>query len=117
MVLSKNDIETNDHQKIRSTISKAIKEVTGKGPVDTKVTLMDEVILARLFGCLPTADIKMAENLGDFVEVKHYHNKRFHAIKDNLTETIEKVINRSVKDFFFDINPAQNEGIMVFLLE
>src|SRR5262245_21473741 len=57
MVKSKRDLESE----ISQAIIRFEKEFMGRGPLETKTYLLDDLVVVRLKGVLTTAEIKLAE--------------------------------------------------------
>jgi uncharacterized protein YbcI len=109
---------------LEAEISQAIirfeKEHMGRGPLETKTYLIDDLVLVRLKNVLTQAELKLAE-----AEEKHQSRELIKQARQKLLEhgrplleaVIRDILNVGVKSLHTDISTKTGERIIVFTLE
>lgn len=109
---------------LESEISKAIiqfeKEYMGRGPLETKTYLIDDMILVRLKNVLISAEYKLAE-----VErlqrgrqlIKQVRQELIEHARPLLNQIINDIANVNVVSLHTDISTKTGERIIVFTLD
>lgn len=116
IMLSNFEADVNFEHKIKLFISKYIKSATGKGPINTNVILLEKTLLVNISGFLAPGDIKVAETEEGSWYVKQYHMRRINALREEVCQEIKLMTGNTVREFFYDVNPETNEGIIVIYL-
>ncbi len=110
-------------RELEAEISQAIirfeKEYMGRGPLETKTYLIDDMVLVRLKGVLTPAEHKLSE-----AEEKHQGRDLIKQARRKLLEhgrplleaVIEDVLGVAVKSLHTDISTKTGERIIVFTL-
>lgn len=109
---------------IEAAISEAVirfeKEYLGRGPLETKTYLIDDMVLVRLKGVLTTAEYQLART-GDPATGRELIKKMREALLERgrpLLETVvEDILGVKVKSLHTDISTATGERIVLFTLE
>ncbi len=109
---------------LESEISQAIirfeKEYMGRGPLETKTYLLDDIVLVRLKNVLTTAELRLAE-----AEEKHQGRELIKRARQKLLEhgrplleaVVREILGVGVKSLHTDISTKTGERIIVFTLE
>ena len=96
------------------------KEFMGRGPLETKTYIIDDMILVRMKGILTKAEIKLVKSdrkskgreLIKQVKVELIENGR--ALLESAMKSITK---RKVKSLHTDISTVSGEKIVVFIMD
>jgi uncharacterized protein YbcI len=109
---------------LEAEISKAIvrfeKEYMGRGPLETRTYLMDDLVLVRLKGVLTPAEHKLVQ-----AEERHRGRDLIKEARQKLLEhgrpcleaVIKDILGIAVKSMHTDISTKTGERIIVFTLE
>jgi uncharacterized protein YbcI len=109
---------------LEAEISQAIirfeKEVMGRGPLETRTYLLDDLVLVRLKGVLTPAEIKLAETTdrqrGRYL-LKQVRQELLDHGRPILDGQIRDILGVSVRSLHTDISTKTGERIIVFTLE
>lgn len=96
------------------------KEFMGRGPLETKTYIIDDMVLVRMKGILTKAEIKLVKSdrkskgreLIKQVKVELIENGR--ALLESAMKSITK---RKVKSLHTDISTVSGEKIVVFIMD
>lgn len=109
---------------LESEISQAIirfeKEFMGRGPLEAKTYLIDDLVLVRLKNVLTPAELKLAE-----AEERHQGRELIKQTRHKLLEhgrplleaVIRDILGVGVRSLHTDISTKTGERIIVFTLE
>ncbi len=109
---------------LEAEVSQAIirfeKEYMGRGPLETKTYLLDDMVLVRLKNVLTTAELKLAE-----AEERHQGRELIKQARQKLLEhgrplleaVIRDILGVGVRSLHTDISTKTGERIIVFTLE
>jgi len=107
-----------------SEISEAVikfeKEFMGRGPLETKTYIIDDIVLVRLKNVLTPAELKLAnaESRLDGRElIKRVRIALLEQGRPLLEATVEKILNVKVKSLHTDISTVTGERVILFSLE
>jgi uncharacterized protein YbcI len=109
---------------LEAEISQAVirfeKEIMGRGPLETRAYILDDLVLVRLKGVLTPAEIKLAE-MTDKQRGRDLLKQTRQALLDHgrpfLEEQIQKILGTPVKSLHTDISTKTGERIIVLTLE
>lgn len=112
------------HGELESAISKAIirfeKDYMGRGPVETKTYLIDDMVFVRLKGVLTTGEIKLANsdngNRGRYL-LKQVRQELLDRGRPLLEAIIKDIIGVKVKSLHTDISTKNGERVIIFVLD
>ncbi len=119
----KGAIMTNQREKERE-ISKAIvrfeKEFMGRGPLDARTFIIEDMVLVRLKNVLTPAELKLAES-----EPSKRGRQLIKQIRQELIDQGRPLLNAAIKDILgtqvislhTDISSKTGERVIVFTLE
>ena len=109
---------------LEAEISQAVirfeKEVMGRGPLETRSYLLDDLVLVRLKGVLTPAEMKLAgttdRQRGRYL-LKQVRLELLEHGRPALEELIHNILGVPVKSLHTDISTKTGERIIVFTLE
>ena len=113
----------NQKLKLEREISQAIiqfeKEYMGRGPIDTKTYIIEDMVLVRLKGVLTPAEHKLAEaeteQRGRYL-LKQVRQELIESGRQLLDAVIADVLKIQVTSLHTDISVKTGERIIVFTL-
>ena len=107
-----------------SEISEAVikfeKDFMGRGPLETKTYIIDDIVLVRLKNVLTPAELKLAnaESRLDGRElIKRVRIALLEQGRPLLEAAVEKILNVKVKSLHTDISTVTGERLILFSLE
>jgi uncharacterized protein YbcI len=96
------------------------KEVMGRGPLETRTYIFDDLVLVRLKGVLTPAEIKLAE-MTDRQRGRDLLKQTRLALLDHARPVMESLVRSilgvPVKSFHTDISTKTGERVIVLTLE
>jgi len=103
---------------VSQTIIRFEKEYMGRGPLETKSTLLDDLLLVRLKGVLTPTEIKLAESQdrGRYL-LKQVRQQLLDFGRPLLQSAVEEILGVPVQSVHTDISTKTGERIIVFTLE
>ncbi|MDX9787107.1 MAG: DUF2294 domain-containing protein [Desulfobacterales bacterium] len=108
---------------IESEISEAVtrfeKEYMGRGPLETKTYLIEDMVLVRLKGVLTPAEhhlAETAENSGGRELIKRVRVALIEKGRPLLQEEVEGLVRVKVKSLHTDISTVTGERFILFTL-
>jgi uncharacterized protein YbcI len=109
---------------LESQISEAVikfeKEYMGRGPLETKTYIIDDIVLVRLKGVLTQAEYQLAKTAGSTRGRDLIKQVRIELIEKGrplLEAVVESITKAKVKSMHTDISTATGERIILFTLE
>jgi uncharacterized protein YbcI len=93
------------------------KEYMGRGPVETKTFLLDDLVIVRLKGVLTPAEIKLAEaeERGRYL-LKQVRQQLLDRGRGLLEAVVRDILGVPVQSLHTDISTKTGERIIVFTL-
>ncbi|MBU4175685.1 MAG: DUF2294 domain-containing protein [Actinobacteria bacterium] len=105
---------------ISNAIIKFEKEYMGRGPVETKTYIIDDMVLVRMQGLITKAEHHLAST-GNAVKgrelLKQTRIELIEKARPSLEPVIESIVGESVKSLHMDISTKTGEKIIIFTLE
>lgn len=94
------------------------KEFMGRGPLETKTYLLDELIVIRLKGVLTPAERKLAESQSDRSAylIKQVRNELLTSGRPLLEAVVRDIVGVGVQSIHTDISTKTGERIIVITL-
>jgi len=92
------------------------KEYMGRGPIETKTYVIDDMILVRLKGVLTPAEQQLAKNPTGTELIKKIRANLLEQARALLVETIEKIVPVKVINLHTDISTKTGERVIIFTL-
>jgi uncharacterized protein YbcI len=105
---------------ISEAITKFEKEYMGRGPIETKTRIIEDMVIVRLKGILTKAEYnasKSSKNPKARDLIKQLRTELFENGRPILEDIIKKVLKRQVKSLHTDISTVYGERIIVFILD
>ena len=114
----------NDKRETEREISQAIirfeKEFMGRGPLEAKTYLIDDMVLVRLKNVLTPAEMKLAESeareRGRYL-IKQMRQELIEQGRPLLDAVVKDILGIEVVSLHTDISAKTGERIIVFTLE
>lgn len=92
------------------------KDHLGRGPVDARVYLIDDMILVRLRGILTPIEMKLAQNSEGHALIKQLRRQLLVNSRPYLEEIVQDVLGARILSLHSDISIQTGEQIMVFIV-
>lgn len=117
MTKSKGQIEAE----ISEAVIKFEKEFMGRGPLETKTYILDDMVLVRLKGVLTKAEQQLSQT-GDNVErgrqlIKQVRIELLEKGRPLLEAIVQDVTHQKVRSMHTDISTIAGERFIVFILD
>ena len=113
-------ITSKSRGELEAEFTKAIikleKEYLGRGPLDARTFLVDDMILVRLRGVLTQAEQKLAETPQGSTLIKETRRQLFETSRPLLENIVVEIFGSQIKGFHSDISTRNNERIVVLTL-
>jgi uncharacterized protein YbcI len=90
------------------------KDHLGRGPVEARAFILEDVILIRLRGVLTPAEIKLAQNPEGYALIKEVRRRLLEGSRLLLDEIVQQVTGARVVSLHTDISIQNSERIIVF---
>ncbi|HAC89893.1 MAG TPA: hypothetical protein DCF63_04555 [Planctomycetaceae bacterium] len=116
MMVSKRELE----REISLAIIKFEKEFMGRGPLETKSYIIEDMVLVRLKNVLTPAEMKLAESESDRrgrYLIKQVRQELIERGRPLLDAVIFDILKVKVSSLHTDISSKTGERIIVFTLE
>ena len=117
-------MKTKTRGQIEAEISEAVikfeKEYMGRGPLETKTYIMDDLVLVRLKGVLTQAEYQLAktsENTRGRELIKQARIELLERGRVLLEAVVESICGRRVVSLHTDISTVTGERVVIFVLE
>lgn len=92
------------------------KEHLGRGPVETRVYIIEDMILVRLRGVLTPAEVKLAQNSEGHELIKQVRRQLLEGSRPILDAIVQEKTGCQVVSMHTDISVKTGERIIVFTL-
>jgi uncharacterized protein YbcI len=93
------------------------KEYLGRGPLDARTFLINDMVLVRLRGVLTPAEERLAENKEGQTLVKEARRQLFETSRTILAEFVQEILDTELVDLFSDISTETGERIIVLTVK
>jgi uncharacterized protein YbcI len=103
--------------KITKEIVRFEKEYLGRGPIDARTYLINDMVLVRLRGVLTPAEEKLSKNKEGQVLVRDVRRQLFATSRPILEGFIKEILNTDLIDLFSDISTDTGERIIVLTVK
>ncbi|NIW48374.1 MAG: DUF2294 family protein [Gammaproteobacteria bacterium] len=94
-------------------IVKFEKEYLGRGPLDARTYLINDMVVVRLRGVLTPAEEKLAENKEGRVLVKDARRQLFETSRSILEGFVMEILDTELVDLYSDISTESGERMIV----
>ncbi len=117
-------LTSKSQRELETEISQAVirfeKECMGRGPLETKTYLLDDVVLIRLKGVLTQSELKLAETndrrRGRYL-LKQVRQELLENSRPILDDIIREVLGVEIRSLHTDISTKTGERVIVLTLE
>ncbi|MCX7707272.1 MAG: DUF2294 domain-containing protein [Anaerolineae bacterium] len=92
------------------------KEHMGRGPVETKAYIIEDMILVRLRGILTPAEVKLAQTPEGHALIKQLRRQLLEGARSLLEQIVEQTTGSRVISLHTDISVKTGERVIVFTL-
>ena len=114
-------MDTKSKGMIEAEISEAIikfeKEYMGRGPIETKTYIIDDMIIVRLKGVLTKAEEQLAKSDEGLVLIKKVRVKLLEEARSLLKAIVDDLTGSTVKSMHTDISTISGERIIIFTMD
>jgi uncharacterized protein YbcI len=96
------------------------KEYMGRGPLETKTYILDDLVLVRLKGVLTQAEHQLAkatDNPRGRDLIKQVRIELIEKGRPLLEAVVESILGRSVRSLHTDLSTLTGERVIIFTLE
>ncbi len=119
-----NTLTSKSLKELEAEISQAVirfeKEVMGRGPLETKTYLLDDLVLIRLKGVLTPSELKLSESndrqRGRYL-LKQVRQELLDQGRPVLEDIIRDVLGVEIRSLHTDISTKTGERVIVLTLE
>jgi len=106
---------------LESEISQVIirleRDLMGRGPLDTRTYLVDDMVVVRLRGVLTPAEEKLVANGNSGPQlVKQMREELLACKRPHLEQAVRRALGVGVRSVYTDINPEAGERVIVMIL-
>jgi len=98
-------------------IVKFEKDYLGRGPLDARTYLINDMVLVRLRGVLTPAEEKLSENKEGKTLVREARRQLFETSRPILEEFVKDILETRLIDIFSDLSTDTGERIIVLTTE
>lgn len=109
---------------VEAEISEAVikfeKEYMGRGPLETKTYIIDDLVLVRLKGVLTQAEYQLAKTSESSRGRELIKQTRIELLEKGrvlLEAVVESIVGRRIKSLHTDISTLTGERVIIFTLE
>ncbi len=102
---------------ISNAFNKLQKDLTGRGPEDTKTYIVNDMIIVRLKGVLTTEEKHLAETESGKRLVKKLRQELRESHKQDFNMIIEKLTGRQIVSSHSDISTKTGERVEIFIVD
>jgi len=103
--------------KISEAIIKFEMEYMGRGPMETKTYILDDLLLVRLKGFLTQAEKTLAKTVEGAELIKKTRAKLLGSERPVLKKILFEITNCQIRSLHSDISTKTGEKVIVFVLD
>jgi uncharacterized protein YbcI len=92
------------------------KEQLGRGPVETRVYIIEDMIIVRLRGVLTPAEVKLAQNPDGHALIKQLRRQLLEGSRPLLEAIIQQTTGSRLVSLHTDISIKTSERVIIFTL-
>ena len=92
------------------------KDHLGRGPLEARVFVIEDMVLARLRGVLTPAEVKLAQDPDGHNLIKQVRRQLLEGSRSLLDEIVQQVTGSRVISLHTDISVKTSERVIVFTL-
>ena len=106
---------------VEAQISEALvkfeKEYMGRGPVETRTYIVEDMIIVRLKGVLTRAEEQLAKSDEGLMLIKQMRLKLLEGARSLLESIITDITGCTIRNLHSDISTKSGERILIFTLD
>lgn len=102
---------------ISDSLVKFEKEYMGRGPVETRTYIVEDMIIVRLKGVLTRAEEQLSKSDEGLVLIKQVRVKLLEEARTLLESIIRDITGCAIKNLHTDISTNTGERIIIFTLD
>lgn len=105
---------------IGDAITRFEKEYMGRGPLETRTYLIDDLVIVRLRGVLTPAEQQLAKAEGPSRGrrlIKQVRSELLESARDLLDAMVKNITGRGVSSMHTDISTSTGERVIIFTLD
>ncbi|MFH1524798.1 MAG: DUF2294 domain-containing protein [Chloroflexota bacterium] len=91
------------------------KEYMGRGPVQARAFVVEDMIIVRLYGVLTPAETKLAQTSDGHVLIKDVRKRLLQISRPMLEQVVQEVVGSPIVSLHSDISVKTGERIIVFI--
>jgi len=92
------------------------KDHLGRGPVETRVFIIEDMVLVRLRGVLTPAEVKLAQDPTGHALIKQVRRQLLEGSRPLLEEIVQQATGSRVVSLHTDISVKTSERVIIFTL-
>lgn len=93
------------------------KDYFGRGPVEARTFIIQDMILVRLRGILTPAEQQLAESREGMLMIKDIRRQLFETARPNLVEMVREITGYRMISLHTDMSTSTGERIVVLIVE
>ena len=101
---------------LANSITQFEKDHLGRGPVEARVFIIEDMILVRLRGVLTPAEVKLAQNPDGHSLIKQVRRQLLEGSRPLLEEIVQQATGSRVVSLHTDISVKTGERVIVFTM-
>jgi len=101
---------------LANAITQFEKDQMGRGPVETRAFIIEDMILVRLRGVLTPAEIKLAQNPDGHALIKQLRRQLLEGSRPLLEEIVQQTTGGRVVSLHTDISVKTSERVIILTL-
>jgi uncharacterized protein YbcI len=93
------------------------KEYFGRGPLEVRTYIIQDMILVRMYGILTPAEQALAESRDGMFQVKDIRRQLFETSRPLLEEQVRQATGHRVVSLHTDLSTSSGERIVIFIVD
>jgi uncharacterized protein YbcI len=93
------------------------KDYFGRGPVDARTYIIQDMILVRLRGILTPAEQQLAESRDGMLMIKDMRRQLFETARPHLVEMVRQITGGRMISLHTDLSTSTGERIVVLVVD
>ncbi len=110
-----NDLLNNMEASIKREITRIYKGSFGKGPEETRIRVMENVVMMRFDGALTDIETSLLDTEEGFQLVADMRKRMVHQKKADYIPMIEEIVGQKVQSITYDFSAVKNQ-MYVFII-
>ena len=100
---------------LATSIIRFEKEYMGRGPVQVRVFIVEDMIIVRLYGVLTPAESRLAQSSDGHVLIKQVRRRLLQISRPMLEQIVQEVVESPVVSLHSDVSVKTGERIIIFV--